>query len=63
MPENSVLALFTDGLIESRHHDLDEGNRSQTAACARHLPGKDLRSKPCATRSWTPNTPRSMATT
>ncbi|MET7724783.1 ATP-binding SpoIIE family protein phosphatase [Streptomyces mirabilis] len=38
MPENSVLALFTDGLIESRHHDLDEGNRSLCRALARPQP-------------------------
>ncbi|MET7690448.1 SpoIIE family protein phosphatase [Streptomyces sp. NPDC005483] len=38
VPENSVLALFTDGLIESRHHDLDEGNRSLCRALARPEP-------------------------
>ena len=38
LPENSVLALFTDGLIESRHHDLDEGNRILCRALARPQP-------------------------
>ena len=38
LPENSVLALFTDGLIESRHHDLDEGNRILCRALARPEP-------------------------
>ncbi|ELP62596.1 SpoIIE family protein phosphatase [Streptomyces turgidiscabies] len=35
VPEGSLLALFTDGLIESRHHDLDEGNRRLCQALAR----------------------------
>lgn len=30
--------MFTDGLIESRHHDLDEGNRSLCRALARPQP-------------------------
>ncbi|ULR48512.1 SpoIIE family protein phosphatase [Streptomyces deccanensis] len=38
LPENSVLALFTDGLIEGPHHDLDEGNRSLCRALARPQP-------------------------
>ena len=25
LPEGSLLALYTDGLVESRHHPLDEG--------------------------------------
>lgn len=25
LPEGSALALYTDGLVESRHHDIDEG--------------------------------------
>ncbi|MFF4055492.1 SpoIIE family protein phosphatase [Streptomyces sp. NPDC001668] len=42
MPEDSVLALFTDGLIESRHHDLDEGNRSLCQALARPEPSLEV---------------------
>ncbi|MEU1444008.1 ATP-binding SpoIIE family protein phosphatase [Streptomyces mirabilis] len=38
VPEGSLLALFTDGLIESRRHDLDEGNRSLCRALARPEP-------------------------
>ncbi|MER6959203.1 SpoIIE family protein phosphatase [Streptomyces sp. NPDC000618] len=38
LPEGSLLALFTDGLIESRHHDIDEGNRSLCQALARPEP-------------------------
>jgi hypothetical protein len=38
VPEGSLLALFTDGLIESRRHDLDEGNRRLCQALARPAP-------------------------
>ena len=38
VPEGSLLALFTDGLIESRRHDLDEGNRRLCQALARPEP-------------------------
>ncbi|MER5928870.1 SpoIIE family protein phosphatase [Streptomyces sp. NPDC002054] len=37
LPAGSVLALYTDGLIESRHRDLDEGMRQ----LARALTGPD----------------------
>ncbi|MGW5902925.1 SpoIIE family protein phosphatase [Streptomyces althioticus] len=40
LPENGVLALYTDGLIESRTHDLDEGmHRLATALTG---PGRSL---------------------
>ncbi|WP_351237051.1 SpoIIE family protein phosphatase [Streptomyces sp. NPDC002133] len=43
LAENSVLALYTDGLIEARNHDLDTGMNRLAAALARpDLPLKDL---------------------
>ncbi|MEU6802626.1 SpoIIE family protein phosphatase [Streptomyces neyagawaensis] len=38
MPEEGLLALFTDGLIEGRDHDIDEGMRSLCQALARPAP-------------------------
>ncbi|MGW0085243.1 SpoIIE family protein phosphatase [Streptomyces sp. NPDC003393] len=35
LPEGSLLALYTDGLIENRDHDIDEGMRRLGAALAR----------------------------
>ncbi|MEO3975965.1 SpoIIE family protein phosphatase [Streptomyces sp. CAU 1734] len=32
LPEGALLALYTDGLVESRHHPLDEGLRAFRAA-------------------------------
>ncbi|MEU4098343.1 SpoIIE family protein phosphatase [Streptomyces sp. NPDC026673] len=40
LPEGSLLALYTDGLIETRDHDIEEGMRRLGAALAR--PGRDL---------------------
>ena len=43
LPEGSVLALYTDGLIENRGHDLDEGmNRLGSALTQPGLPLEDL---------------------
>ncbi|MGP4086957.1 SpoIIE family protein phosphatase [Streptomyces sp. KR55] len=38
LPGGSLLAMFTDGLVESRHHDIDEGTRSLCQALARPEP-------------------------
>ncbi|MEU2490823.1 SpoIIE family protein phosphatase [Streptomyces sp. NPDC007883] len=38
LPENSVLALYTDGLIETRYHDIDAGMNRLAAALAKPLP-------------------------
>ncbi|MFK0151454.1 SpoIIE family protein phosphatase [Streptomyces sp. NPDC090493] len=40
LPENSRLALYTDGLIESRHHDIDVGMKHLGGALA--CPGRSL---------------------
>jgi serine phosphatase RsbU (regulator of sigma subunit)/anti-sigma regulatory factor (Ser/Thr protein kinase) len=40
LPEGSVLALYTDGLVESRRHDVDEGLRKLAESLAR--PGLGL---------------------
>ncbi|WP_308434802.1 SpoIIE family protein phosphatase [Streptomyces fructofermentans] len=40
LPEGSILALYTDGLIESRDHDIDVGMRRLEAALAQ--PGRSL---------------------
>ncbi|MGW5640766.1 ATP-binding SpoIIE family protein phosphatase, partial [Streptomyces sp. NPDC003832] len=40
LAEGSILALYTDGLIESRHHDIDVGMRRLEAALAQ--PGRSL---------------------
>ncbi|MGW0707935.1 SpoIIE family protein phosphatase [Streptomyces sp. NPDC002643] len=38
IPEGSLLALFTDGLYESRDHDIDEGTRALRQALSRPAP-------------------------
>ncbi|MFE5142389.1 SpoIIE family protein phosphatase [Streptomyces fagopyri] len=40
LPEGSLLALYSDGLIETRDHDIDEGMRRLGAALAQ--PGRSL---------------------
>ncbi|MGW1887202.1 SpoIIE family protein phosphatase [Streptomyces sp. NPDC001970] len=43
LPENSVIALYTDGLIEDRDHDIDVGmDRLATALAHPGLPLEDL---------------------
>jgi PAS domain S-box-containing protein len=43
LPEGSVLALYTDGLIENRNHDIDVGMNRLSAALTRpDLPLEDL---------------------
>nr|WP_063782381.1 SpoIIE family protein phosphatase [Streptomyces antibioticus] len=39
LPEGSVIALFSDGLIEDRRHDIDEGIDRLSAHLARRHPG------------------------
>ncbi|MGW8955906.1 SpoIIE family protein phosphatase [Streptomyces sp. NPDC055709] len=43
LPEGSLIALYTDGLIETRDHDIDEGmHRLGTALAQPDLPLEDL---------------------
>jgi PAS domain S-box-containing protein len=39
LPEDSMLALFTDGLVESRHQDIDVGVRTLCDTLSRSGPG------------------------
>jgi serine phosphatase RsbU (regulator of sigma subunit) len=41
LPEGSILALYTDGLIESRHQDLDQGITRLCKALAHPATGPD----------------------
>ncbi|CAM5571364.1 SpoIIE family protein phosphatase [Kitasatospora aureofaciens] len=41
LPEGSIVALFTDGLIEARHRDVDTGLHALRAALAGPVPSPD----------------------
>jgi PAS domain S-box-containing protein len=46
LPEGTLLALYTDGLVESRHHDIDAGlHRLRTTLADPTAPLRDLRER------------------
>ncbi|MFI1013947.1 SpoIIE family protein phosphatase [Streptomyces sp. NPDC020965] len=52
LPEGALLALYTDGLVESRHHPLDEGLRAfRTALTDPARPAPGHHSPPAARRA------------
>ena len=53
LPENSLLVLYTDGLIEDRDRDIDEGFDQLRAP----WPTRTARPRTPARRSWTPSCP------
>lgn len=59
LPEGALLALYTDGLVESRDHPLDEGLQAFVGA----LTDPTLPWRTSATTSSTPSTPTTARTT
>ena len=60
LPEGALLALYTDGLVESRDHPLDEGLAGASGGPRRPRP---RRWRTSATTSSTPSTPTTARTT
>lgn len=59
LPEGALLALYTDGLVESRDHPLDEGLQAFVGA----LTDPSAPWRTSATTSSTPSTPTTARTT
>ena len=61
LPDGALLALYTDGLVESRDHPLDEG--LQALRARPHRPRTRAAWRTSATTSSAPSTPTTARTT